>query len=108
MLHGMPFKTRISPSQVFLLLTRIKNIGGNTMHRAHSTGGGRNPSRSLTSDDPYLRYHVFVNTDEDVISALCSSGIPNHHIVIRTLRIAGWELNAKIVYGIANEDLKMT
>lgn len=43
-----------------------------------------------------------------MVSALCSSGTPNHHGVIRTLRIAGWELNAKIVDGIANEDLKMT
>lgn len=108
MLHGMLFKTRISPSQVFLVLTRIENVCGNGTGRAHSTSGDRSPSQSLTSDDPYLRYHVFPNTEEDMLSALCSSGTLNHHGVIRTLRIAGWELNAKIVDGIANEDLKMT
>lgn len=41
-------------------------------------------------------------------SAPCSSGTLNHHSMIRTLRITGWELNAKTVDGIANEDLKMT
>lgn len=99
---------KISPFQVFLLSTRIENLCGNGMGRAHSTGGDRSPSQSLTSDDPYLRYRVFPNTEEDVVSAFCSSGTLNHHGVIRTLRIAGWELNAKIVDGIANEDLKMT
>lgn len=75
------------------------------MGRDHSD---RRSSQSLTSDDPCLRYCIFPNTEEDVVSAPCSSGTPNHHGVIRTLRISGWELNAKIVDGIANEDLKMT
>jgi len=108
MLHGMLFKKSISPSQVFLLLSRIESICQKCMGRAHSTGGDWNPSEPLTSDDPCLRYRIFLNTEEDVVSAFCSSGTLNHHGVIRTLRIAGWELNAKIVDGIANEDLKMT
>lgn len=43
-----------------------------------------------------------------MVSGPCSSGTLNHHGVIRTLRITGWELNAETVDGIANEDLKMT
>lgn len=104
----MLFKKKISPSQGFLLLTRIENVWGNGTGRVRSTDGDRSPSPSLTSDNSYQRYHVFPNTEEDVVSAVCSSGTPNHHGVIRTLRITGWELNAKIVNGIANEDLKMT
>lgn len=93
---------------MFLLLTRIKNVCGNGTGRAHSASSDPSPSQSLTFDDPNLRYHILSNTEEDVVSGLHSSGTPNHHGVIRTLRIAGWELNAKIVDGIANEDLKMT
>lgn len=57
----------------------------------------------------FLTIHIKGTTFfQDVVSAVCSSGTPNHHGVIRTRRITGWELNAKIVNGIANEDLKMT
>ena len=41
-------------------------------------------------------------------SAPHSSGTPDLHSMIRMLRTAGWELNAKVVDGAANEDPKMT
>lgn len=86
----------------------VENVCGNGTGRAHSTGSDQNPSQSLTSDNPYMRYCVCPNPGEGMVSAPCSSGTLNHHGVIRTLRITGWELNAKTVDGIANKDLKMT
>lgn len=88
----------VTPLQMLLLLTHVG---------AHSTRGVQIPvSPSLLVFHP--KVPPIFQLQRQMWALLPTPQTPDLHSMIRMLRTAGWELNAKVVDGAANEDLKMT